>query len=157
MECRKKEFKSAEFIQIVAASYTGGNKAVGNFAIPAICSLSINFLIENQSVFHTAVQLITNVIYDNNFEYQTDNCRNLYTILSKYVEIFESKNLNDIDSEEYQVIDRARHLIAMGFTLFDVYDVEKYFVSENQFEEEDETKVNNLYYEKERKNCFSSL
>ena len=45
----------------------------------------------------------------------------------------------------------------MGFTLFDVYDVEKYFVSENQFEEEDETKVNNLYYEKERKNCFKSL
>lgn len=56
---------------------------------------------EYTSVFQQAIDLIVNIIFDNNYEYQTFNCKNLYQILEKYVEIFEEKSKQVVGSEEY--------------------------------------------------------
>ena len=113
----------------------------------------LNLLSESTSIFHQIIDLVVTIIFDNNFEYQTYNCTNLYIILEKYIEIFDKKFKLLEESEEYQLLEKVKCLISMGLSLYDVMDVEPLFLEENQLGD-NEIKETNTLYDKYKKYFF---
>ena len=116
----------------------------------------LNLLSESTSIFHQIIDLVVTIIFDNNFEYQTYNCTNLYIILEKYIEIFDKKFKLLEESEEYQLLEKVKCLISMGLSLYDVMDVESLFLEEIQLGD-NEIKEKNTLYDKYKKYFIKSL
>lgn len=60
--------------------------------------------------------------------------------MEKFIELYEKKNKADLQPEEWATLEDAKHLTSIGFSLKNVFKIEKLFLPDNQFSDEEEIK-----------------